>query len=382
MDAEIEPSNLLLRGHPGGGDSSGLAYRPRTTKRPAIPYLGSKVRHGGRIAEHIASVVGPGARVADVFSGTATMSANLKGLGMSVVANDNLLWAFHAASAKLLNTGAPTFDGVDVPTDGNDVDRYGAVLQFLNGLPPVDGFWVREYSPAGPDGRLYFTMQNAGSIGAIRRQISAWSDCLTPGEFSLLITDLCAAASAVANTAAHFRTYLRDRFKPNALCPLQLRRGDFTRGAPDAIHQVYRGDSNALVRGLDVDAVYADPPYNKREYGSYYHILETIAAGDEPSVEGKCGIRPWPDLSSSYCKKGEAAGALADLVANSGGRHFFLGYGAGGHLRHSQILEILGAHGEVSFLQYYKRGYRSSGVETLGARVIERLYHLDRARSW
>lgn len=128
----------------------------------------------------------------------------------------------------------------------------------------------------------------------------------------------------MANTAAHFQSYLRDRFKPNALCPLRLRRADFTRGAPYAIHQVYRGDSNALVSGLDVDAVYADPPYNKREYGWYYHIPETIAAGDEPSVEGKCGIRPWPDLSSSYCKKGEAARALADLVANSGVRHFFL----------------------------------------------------------
>ena len=144
---------------------------------------------------------------------------------------------------------------MDVLTDGRDVDRYGAVLQFLNALPPVGGFWVREYSPAGRYGRLYFTMQNAGSIDAIRREISAWSDCLTPAELSLLITDLCAETSAVANTAAHFQSYLRDRFKPNARCPLRLRRADFTRGAPDAIHQVYRGDSNALVRGLDVDAV-------------------------------------------------------------------------------------------------------------------------------
>ena len=131
-----------------------------------------------------------------------------------------------------------------------------------------------------------------------------------------------------------------------------------------------------------MDAVYADPPYNKREYGSYYHILETIAAGDEPSVEWECGIRPWRHLSSSYCKKGEAAGALADLVANSGGRHFFLGYGAGGHLCHSEISEILDVHGDVGFLQYEKRSYRSSGLENQGARVIECLYHLDRGGSW
>ena len=40
------------------------------------------------------------------------------------------------------------------------------------------------------------------------------------------------------------------------------------------------------------DTVYLDPPYTKRQYAAYYHILETISLGDEPIVEGICGIRP------------------------------------------------------------------------------------------
>ena len=35
-----------------------------------------------------------------------------------------------------------------------------------------------------------------------------------------------------------------------------------------------------------MDAVYADPPYTKRQYAAYYHILETIAAGDRPLISG------------------------------------------------------------------------------------------------
>ena len=40
------------------------------------------------------------------------------------------------------------------------------------------------------------------------------------------------------------------------------------------------------------DTVYLDPPYTKRQYAAYYHILEAISLGDEPIVEGICGIRP------------------------------------------------------------------------------------------
>ena len=347
-----------------------------SVSRPAIAYLGSKAAQAQWIAKYVSSFVAPGARVADLFSGTGAVSLALKAFGLAVQGNDYLLWAFHATRAALLNESPPTFGGLDIPIGGLDVDRYDTVLRYLNQLPPIDGFMVREYSPTGPARRRYFTAENAGRIAAIRQQVSVWFEQLTDGEFSLLITDLLTAASVVSNTAGTFGSYLKN-WKRSALSPLQLRRSEFTRGAVAARHKVHSEDANRLVRSLDVDAVYADPPYTKRQYAAYYHILETIAAGDEPLITGATGLRPWGHLSSPYCFRRHAASALDDLVSNLRARHFFLSYNDDGQIAHPEILEILSAHGTVAFLEYQTRRYRSSGIKQKGPQVVERLYHLD-----
>lgn len=345
--------------------------------RPAIAYIGSKSVQADWIANCVSSTTAPGARVADLFSGTGVVSAALKASGFSVVGNDHLLWAFHAARAVLLNECPPTFLGLDIPVGGIDIDRYDSVLRYLNSLPPIDGFLVQEYSPLGQAKRRYFTADNAGRITAIRHQLSVWSDHLTPGEFSLLIANLLVSSSAVSNTAGTFGSYLK-RWKKPALARLQLRRSSFMSGAATASHEVHSDDANRLIRRLEVDAVYADPPYTKRQYAAYYHILETIAAGDEPLIGGATGLRPWEHLSSPYCYRRYAASALDDLVSNSRSRHFFLSYSDDGQIRHSEILEILNAHGTVVFREYPMRRYRSNVNGEEVSCVVERLYYLDR----
>ena len=347
--------------------------------RPAIAYLGSKATDADWIASYVSSVLSsPGARVADVFSGTGVVSAALKARGLSVVANDHLQWASCAARAVLLNGRPPTFDGLDVSAGGLDVDQYDTVLRYLNRLSPIDGFMPREYSPAGPAKRRYLTAENAGRIVAIRQQISVWNPLLTAAESSLLISDLIVSASAVSNTAGTYGSYLK-RWKKSALSPLQLQRSSFTRGCTTASHEVYCTDANQLVRGLEVAAVYADPPYTKRQYAAYYHVLETIAAWDEPMITGSTGLRPWRHLSSPYCLRQHAPGALEDLVSNSCGRHFFLSYNDDGQIRHAEILGILDAYGAVAVREYKRRRYRSNGNNRQEEpQVVERFYHLDR----
>ena len=48
------------------------------------------------------------------------------------------------------------------------------------------------------------------------------------------------------------------------------------------------------------------PADTKRQYAAYYHILETIAHGDEPVVEGITGLRPWKSKASDFCYKRRA----------------------------------------------------------------------------
>ena len=362
------------------GISSAPVDQRNSEGRPAIAYLGSKSAQANWIANCISLITLPGARVADLFSGTGAVTAALKASGFSVVGNDHLLWAFHAEGAVLLNDGPPTFPCLDIPIGGIDIDRYDSVLRYLNSLPPVDGFIVREYSPLGQAKRRYFTPENAGRIAAVRQQLSAWSEHLSPGEFSLLISDLLVSSSAVSNTAGTFGSYLK-RWKKPALFPLQLRRASFMSGASTSSHEVYSEDANHLVRRIDVDAIYADPPYTKRQYAAYYHILETIAAGDEPPIGGATGLRPWEHLSSPYCYRRYAASALNDLVSNSRSSHFFLSYNDEGQIRHPEILEILSDYGKVVFREYPVRRYRSNGNGEEESQVVERLYHLDREGS-
>lgn len=45
-------------------------------------------------------------------------------------------------------------------------------------------------------------------------------------------------------------------------------------------------DSNLLVKNIEADIVYIDPPYTSRQYGDAYHLLENIIRWEKPEVTG------------------------------------------------------------------------------------------------
>lgn len=220
---------------------------------------------------------------------------------------------------------------------------------------------------------MYFTEENAGRIDAIRGQIKEWNDLLTRGERALLLWDLIRAANAVSNIAGTYGCYLK-HWKERARQPLMLTGSTIERSSLS--HQVFCDDANEVAKNIRCSIIYADPPYTKRQYAAYYHILETIAVGDEPELEGSTGLRPWQEKSSDYCYKNKAPHALEDLVSNLRCDHFFLSYNADGQIPHELILEILRKSGKVKFFEKPYRRYKSSGRPHKGENVVERLYHL------
>jgi adenine-specific DNA-methyltransferase len=68
----------------------------------------------------------------------------------------------------------------------------------------------------------------------------------------------------------------------------------------------FNQDANELINVIDGDILYIDPPYNSRQYGSNYHLLETVSRYDSPNIYGKTGIRPYDDVKSKYCQKRNA----------------------------------------------------------------------------
>ena len=63
-------------------------------------------------------------------------------------------------------------------------------------------------------------------------------------------------------------------------------------------------DANNIIKNIRGDVLYLDPPYNRRQYHSNYHLLETIARYDNPEIRGLTGVRAQDDhLKSNYSKK-------------------------------------------------------------------------------
>lgn len=107
------------------------------------------------------------------------------------------------------------------------------------------------------------------------------------------------------------------------------------------------GDVFNVVNQLQ-DLVYLDPPYTKRQYASYYHILETVALGDEPEVEGVAGLRPWKDRASDFCYKSRALKTLSRLVQSLKASKVLLSYSSEGHISMEGMNEELSKIGKFT----------------------------------
>ena len=66
---------------------------------------------------------------------------------------------------------------------------------------------------------------------------------------------------------------------------------------------IYNKDSNELLRKINGDVLYIDPPYTVTDYNSAYHVLESISKYDYPTIGGITGRRKEITKKSKYTKK-------------------------------------------------------------------------------
>lgn len=287
-------------------------------------YIGSKARLIDQIADHI----GPpqaDAFFVDAFCGTGVVAEAAADLGWNVRINDSLHSAVIAAGARLISHEQAAFP---------QLGGYAAAIAQLNAVAPVQGFIWREYSPASMATcgieRRYFTEENAARIDAMRALIGAWSAAgrIDEVEQRLLIADLLGAVNRAANIAGTFGCFL-SKWTSQSQDPIAIRCRTLRTSSVRVEATV--GDVFDVPNAVQ-DLVYLDPPYTKRQYASYYHILETVALGDEPVVEGVAGLRPWKALSSDFCYKIRALKTLSRLVHGLRARRVLLSYSSEGHI--------------------------------------------------
>lgn len=320
-----------------------------------LNFLGSKKRLLPWLTEQIiASLDGDEKTFCDVMAGTGTVAREMQN-HFIVSANDILSCAFVINKAKL-------------NSKPEGADQY---LNTLNKLSGKAGFIYKTYAET----RKYFLPHNAKQIDAIRSflltDLQESTDLAKNMHLSFyLLASLIEAADKVANCASVYEAYLKG-FKSSALNPLILTPLDVS----DIPATVYNLSDVDLVKLIDVDIAYVDPPYNHRQFGSNYHVLETIAKYDNPEVKGKTGMRSYE--KSRWCLKKQAHLALIEFITNIRARHVFLSYNNEGIMSKDTIEVILSNFGSVTFHETPHRRFKADSERTQkSSSTIEYLFHL------
>ena len=358
----------------------------------------------------------------DLFSGSTVVSQMAKGLGFSLISNDLQTYSAVFGRAFVASEGYPDFSRLreEVPEiektflriEGKElwigderqrIQTFGLgtfsdesllegkelllVLIFLDRLAPREGRFFQAYCEGGTAGRSYFSRENGQRCEAIRATIEDWKNrgWLAISEHALLLASLIESMDLLANTASVYGAYLK-KLKTSARQALRLRFPLLPRGKGG---RVLQGDSNQIIRQLAqegrFDVLYLDPPYNRRQYHSNYHILETLACWDLDKFEpaGKTGLRPVESRRSDYCLKRGAAKAFADLIEAANFRHLLVSYNNEGIVPEEEIKEILlRKGGKADFRKIPYRRFRadqdSAERNYRGDQVEEFLFYIDR----
>jgi len=165
------------------------------------------------------------------------------------------------------------------------------------------------------------------------------------------------AMDKVDNSVGHQVSYLRE-WAPRAynLMKMEVPRLLFD----DKSHKVYQDDIFNVIKDIEVDLAYYDPPYgssnelmppSRVRYASYYHIWKSICMNDKPKIVGAANRRA--DVSDviagsafeEYRKDDNGRyiviSAIKRMIENTRAKYIVLSYNNNGRATFKSILEVL-----------------------------------------
>src|SRR5690606_2937303 len=250
---------------------------------------------------------------------------------------------------------------------------YEDFLMELNALKGKKGFIFQNYSEGGKAGRNYFTFENGQKMDAVRIQIEDWKKTskITEDQYFFLLASLLESADKVANTASVYGAFLK-HIKPSAAKKLVVKPAIFQR--TENPHQVFQQDSNALIKNIEGDILYLDPPYNARQYGANYHLLNTIAKYDTFVPKGKTGLRDY--YKSDWCRKGEVLKSFGDLIENAQFRYIFLSYNNEGLMGQNEVQKVMERFGKYNLETKKYQRFKADKTENRNHKASETFEYL------
>jgi adenine-specific DNA-methyltransferase len=295
----------------------------------------------------------------DLFAGSGAVGRAFKNRVKKIISNDIEEYAY-TLNRNYIKNIEPILNG-------------GALIAELNRSEPIEGLIYNNYCEGSGSGRLYFTDQNGRLIDAIRAKIDEWRGAgkIDENAFYFLLASLIESADKVANVAAIYGAFLK-RLKGEAKKAMRLTPASFE--LCDNEGEVYKEDANALIKRIKGDVLYLDPPYNHRQYGANYHLLNTIALNDVFEPQGKTGLREY--YRSDYCQKGKAQEALDSLFNDADFEYIFLSYNNEGAMSEDEIKVIMSKYGRYEVASKSYRRYNADNARDYVADETREYLHI------
>ena len=279
--------------------------------------------------------------IADIFAGTGAVSSAFTD---KVIITNDLMYSNYICNYAWF--GAEEYDPQIII---DCVVRYNALTDL------EDNYMTDNFADT------YFSRDDCAKIGYIREDIEVLykKGDINTRERAILITSLLYAMDKIANTCGHYDAYRKGVEFDKSLelyVPMANRQNN-----PN--NQCFNMDSNELVKNIEADLVYIDPPYNSRQYCDAYHLLENVARWEKPEVFGVARKMDRSTMKSKYCTQ-SATEAFEQLIGDTKAKYILLSYNnmaekgndrSNAKISDQDIMRILEKKGEVKvFSESYK----------------------------
>ncbi len=267
-------------------------------------YIGNKAKLTNWIMKIIDKETKQRGTFIDIFSGTAIVAKSAMAKYKKVILND------------ILYSNEVTYNAFFKHQKWNKKN----IVELINHYNSLDAKKIKANYFSKNFGSKFFEKDVAKLIGYIREDIEKKKSelLLNEKEYSILLTSLIYTIDKLANTVGHFDAYIKKPIKKKPLNMRLIQTEDF-KGA-----EIYREDSNILVKKIKGDIAYIDPPYNSRQYSRFYHIYENLIKWEKPKLYG-VALKPDPENMSKYCTV-QAKNTFRDLVNNLDVKYLAVSY--------------------------------------------------------
>lgn len=330
-------------------------------------YIGSKLKLCQHfLPETIKSVCGIDLSqkiFCDIFAGTGIVGRTFKTSVKKVISNDIEYYSY-ILNKNYIENHCPLENAENLVSELNELSLC------------EDGFIYKNYCLGGNGERQYFSDENGKKIDSIRIKIEEWKNTgkINKNMYYFLLASLLESADKVANTASVYGAYLKN-LKKSAQKQMILESADFELN--DNEHEVFKSDANELITRISGDILYLDPPYNSRQYGANYHILNTIAEYKPFVPKGKTGLREY--TRSKYCSVSSVKEEFENLIKNANFKYIFLSYNNEGLMSVEDVRGIMRKYGRYDLVQTdYQRFKADSNRFNKAESTVEYLHILEK----